>query len=60
MDLTAKSKNEITAVDALAKIVALLNAAQLLTSTKEESALMLEIIGAAEDVAQRALSEVEA
>ena len=45
------------AMDALTKIAALLNAAQWLTSTDEEECLMLELIGAAEDVARRTLEE---
>lgn len=51
----SKSERDMASQDALTKITALLNAAQWLTSTKEEEGLMLELIGAAEDVATRAL-----
>lgn len=60
MSAPARSKKEITAIDALTKIAAMLSTAQLLTSTKEESELMLELVGVAEDVALRALDEVGA
>ncbi|EQB4442710.1 hypothetical protein ACYKEA_000388 [Pluralibacter gergoviae] len=51
----SKTKHDLVAQDALTKITALLKAAQWLTSTEDEKGLMLELIGAAEDVATRAL-----
>lgn len=53
----SKTDRDLSSRDALTKITALLNAAQWLTSTKEEEGLMLELIGAAEDVATRALED---
>lgn len=55
MKSESKTAHDLAARDALSKITALLNAAQFLTSTQEEKELMLELIGAAEDVATRAL-----
>ena len=55
MKSESKAMRNTSAQDALGKITALLNAAQFLTSTQEEKELMLELIGAAEDVATRAL-----
>lgn len=56
--MKARSPGQSTAaIDALTKISALLNAAQFLTSTSEETELALELIGAAEDVATRTLEE---
>lgn len=60
MSTPTRSKKEITAIDALNKIAAMLSTAQLLTSTKEESELMLELVGIAESVALRTLGEVDA
>lgn len=51
----SKTARDLAAQDALTKITALLKAAQWLTSTEDEKGLMLELIGAAEDVATRAL-----
>lgn len=51
----SKTARALAAQDALTKITALLNAAQWLTGNEEEKGLMLELIGAAEDVATRAL-----
>lgn len=53
------SQKEMNAVDALAKIRALLGAAQFLTSGDDEREAMLELLGLAEDVAVRVL-EAEA
>ncbi|HID4130313.1 TPA: hypothetical protein ACXE8V_000598 [Pluralibacter gergoviae] len=55
MKQKAINKSDTAAQDALTKITALLKAAQWLTSTEDEKGLMLELIGAAEDVATRAL-----
>lgn len=55
MKNNSETAHDLVARDALTKITALLNAAQWLTSTKEEEGLMLELVGAAEDVATRAL-----
>mgnify|MGYP000880619163 CR=1 FL=1 len=57
MKTNQKTAQESAALDALTKISALLNAAQWLTSTEEESSLMLELVGVAEDVATRTLKE---
>ncbi|MFY0131227.1 hypothetical protein [Klebsiella aerogenes] len=57
MKTNHKTAQESAALDALTKISSLLNAAQWLTSTEEESSLMLELVGAAEDVATRTLKE---
>ncbi|MBU4682728.1 hypothetical protein KC222_11960 [Cedecea davisae] len=50
-----KKEHELVAMDALMKITALLNAAQLLTANEDESQAALELIGLAEDVAHRAM-----
>lgn len=57
MKTNHKTAQESAALDALTKISSLLNAAQWLTSTEEESSLMLELVGEAEDVATRTLKE---
>ncbi|AVR02999.1 hypothetical protein [Pluralibacter gergoviae] len=53
----SETKHDLVAQDALTKITALLKAAQWLTGNEEEKGLMLELIGAAEDVAIRALED---
>lgn len=55
MNSKPQTARDLAAQDALTKITALLKAAQWLTSTEDEKGLMLELIGAAEDVATRAL-----
>ncbi len=50
-----KNPQELVAMDALMKITALLNAAQLLTANEDEMQAALELIGLAEDVAHRAM-----
>ncbi|EMM6764525.1 hypothetical protein ROS60_004850 [Pluralibacter gergoviae] len=55
MNSKPQTAHDLAAQDALTKITALLKAAQWLTSTEDEKGLMLELIGAAEDVATRAL-----
>ncbi|AIQ99021.1 hypothetical protein LG71_03465 [Pluralibacter gergoviae] len=55
----SKTARALAAQDALTKITALLNAAQWLTGTEDEKGLMLELIGAAEDVATRALEDCQ-
>lgn len=57
MKSESKATHDLSAQDALTKITALLNAAQWLTGNEEEKGLMLELIGAAEDVATRALED---
>lgn len=57
MKSESKATHNLAAQDALTKITALLKAAQWLTSTEDEKGLMLELIGAAEDVATRALED---
>ena len=53
-----KNINDIDAIDALVKIRAILVAAGLLTANSDETALMYELLSAAEDVATRVLEGI--
>ena len=53
-----KTINDIDAIDALVKIRTMLAAAGLLTANSDETALMYELLSAAEDVATRALEGI--